>query len=124
MDNVKLNKGILLLGFILTPISLLLSVLLQWITDKHFLWLQSIISYKWMLIILLIIILLLTYALVYKKIFIVERNNNKIEKICPNCSKPKLKVIRSTVRSFIYKCSSYGFDHRVLKEGQTNVSRA
>jgi uncharacterized membrane protein YkvI len=117
------TKGALLLGFIIALIFLFLSVLLQWIKNEHFVWLESIISYKWMLIILLIVILSLVYALIYSKIFGSKERKKDIEKICPRCNELKLKLIKSTIRSLTYKCSECGFDHRELKEGQTNTIR-
>jgi len=123
MDNLKLNKGLLLLGLLTTLISLLLGVLLNWIDDDAFAQLEATIGYKWMMLILLIIISFLLFSLAYSKIFGVVHSKQSPEKICPSCGKPTLEVVNSTVRSFTYKCSSCGFDHRELKEGQTNNPR-
>lgn len=120
MDNLKLNKGLLLLGFLITMTTLLLGVLLNWIDDKDFSKLEGIIGYKWMLLIMSIIILSLIFMLAYFKIFVVTNPKHTPVKICPSCNEPKLKVVNSTVRSFTYKCSACGFDHKELKEGQTN----
>ncbi len=120
MNNLKLNKGLLLLGLLITLTSLLLSVLLSWVDDNIFLKLEASIGYKWMMLILLIVISFLLFSLVYLKIFGVVHSKQVPEKICPSCGKPKLKLITSTVRSLTYKCSACGFDHNELKEGQTN----
>jgi len=117
MDNQRLNKGLLLLGFILSLIFLLLSVPLQWINDNTFIKLEEIIPYKWMLLILITVILILFYILIYLKLFPKNIKNQEIEKICPKCGKPDLKVIQSTIRSISYKCENCGFDHKVIKEG-------
>jgi predicted RNA-binding Zn-ribbon protein involved in translation (DUF1610 family) len=69
---------------------------------------------------MLIIISFLLFSLAYLKIFGVVHSKQVIEKICPSCGKSKLKLVISTVRSLTYKCSACGFDHKKLKEGQTN----
>jgi predicted RNA-binding Zn-ribbon protein involved in translation (DUF1610 family) len=123
MDNLKLNKGLLLLGFLITMTTLLSGVVLIWIDDKDFSKLEAIIKYKWMLLFLLIIISSLIFVLVYSKMFVITKVKQTPEKICPSCGEPKLKVVNSSVRSFSYKCSACGFDHKELKEGQTNINR-
>ncbi len=126
MDNIRLNKGLLLLGFLITLISLLLSVLFNWIDVSTFNKIEAIISYRWMMLILLIAILILLFLLAYNKIFdstLFNNSQNSPAKMCPSCGKPALKVISSTIRSYTYKCSNCGFDHKELKEGQTNTSR-
>ncbi len=118
MNNFKLNKGLLLLGFLITLTSLLLGVFLNWIDDKDFSKLEGAIGFKWMLLILLIIISFLIFLLAYYRIFGITKVKQTPEKICPSCGKPKLKLVNSTVRSYTYKCSVCGFDHKELKEGQ------
>lgn len=64
------------------------------------------------------------FVWLYSLTFPSKRNNfikDVPEKICPSCGKPKLKVTNSTIRSFEYKCENCGFEHRTLKEGQTNT---
>lgn len=123
MDNLKLNRGIFLLGLLTSVIFLLLGVLLNWIDDNTFSLLESIIGYKWMMLILLIIISILIFLLAYIKIFGKTYSKQSPQKVCPKCGKPTLEVVNSTVRSFTYKCSNCGFDHKELKEGQTNSIR-
>ena len=89
------------------------------IFDPFYLWFQSIVSYKVLLSLFLIAILITLYAYKYSKTVIVTKDIP--EKICPRCGKPKLEVTNSTIRSFEYKCKNCGFEHRTLKEGQTNT---
>lgn len=123
MDNTKLNKGLILLGLLASLIFLLLSVLLNWIDDNAFANLESIIGYKWMMLILLIIISILFFLIAFLKIFSKSYAEQSTEKVCPRCKKPTLEVVNSTVRSLTYKCSNCGFEHKELKEGQTNTIR-
>lgn len=118
MDNQKLNKGLLLLGWLIMMLSLLLSALLKWVDDDAFVKLQATINYKWMLLTLLIIILSLVYSLVYLKIFGVRSQVPIPEKICPKCKKPELEVVTSRGRFFDYVCKSCGFEHRTFKQNQ------
>jgi len=120
MNNNKFNKGLLLLGLILTISSVILSVLLSWMSDDTFLKLEEYLGYKWMLAFFLIIVLILMYMLVYLKIFDTRESKDIPEKVCPSCGKATLVVVKSTIRKFTYKCKSCGFDHFTLKNGQTN----
>ena len=125
MANLIKDKRILWLGFLLTLILLLLGNALSWINDNFYLWLESKVEYKWMLTILLMLTLSIIFVWLYSLTFFSKQTNNTIkdisERICPSCGKPKLKVVKSTIRSFEYKCDNCGFEHRTLKRGQTNT---
>lgn len=125
MQNLIKDKRLLWLGFILSLILLLLANALSWIDNNFYLWLESKVDYKWMLTILLMLTLSIIFVCIYSLTFS-TKNTKAIprdipEKICPKCGKPKLEVVSSTIRSFEYKCKNCGFEHRTLKEGQTNT---
>lgn len=113
------------LSFLLSLIILLLANALSWIDDNFYLSLESKIPYKWMLTISLMLSLSIIFVWLYSLTFSSKQIVNYVkdipEKICPKCGKPKLEVTNSTIRSFEYKCKSCGFEHRTLKEGQTNT---
>lgn len=119
MNREILNKRKKLLGFILIFIALLFGVIFNWITDEHFLQLESIVGYKWMMTVLLIVILILFYIIVAQN-KVPSKNKQLVEQTCPKCGKKALELIKSTVRKFEYQCAECGTKHYTFKEGQTN----
>lgn len=76
-----------------------------------------------MLTILTMLSLVIIFVWLYSLTFFSKQSFIKDipEKNCPKCGLPKLEVTSSTIRSFEYKCKNCGFEHRTLKEGQTNT---
>lgn len=113
------NYPILLSALLLLLIELIAAEIFPGIFDPFYLWFQSIVSYKVLLSLFLLTILITLYAYKSSQTTVIPKNIP--EKICPKCGKPKLEVVNSTIRSFEYKCKNCGFEHKTLKEGQTNT---
>jgi len=118
--NLIKDKKILWLGFLLALILLLLGNGLSWLDDNFYLWLGSIIPYKWMLTVCLSLIILIIFAWLYSLTFH-KSNRTPTKKELKELHKKKIETVKSlgedekkVLREYLRK------DKKTLEGGFTN----